>query len=104
MLMNGNKTVLGLFSAVWLFSAPVMANNCNDEDENKKWAETAQNSINDHLLLRLYAVRVGICHLIASGEIDERRAIDLFEITRQDAIAQRKRETAFLNKKEGQPL
>ena len=74
-------------------SAPEPAHFCADPAANKEWAALLAKNPEDRIVLRLYALRTGLCGMIAQNLVDVDRAITLFEQERSKAVIERRLET-----------
>jgi hypothetical protein len=57
-------------------------NYCHDVAEIKKWEDVIAKHSTEPLLVKLYAMRVGLCKAVDDGKIDLDTAIDVFEAER----------------------
>jgi hypothetical protein len=57
-------------------------NYCHDATEIKTWDEVIAKHSTEPLLIKLYAMRVGLCQMVDDGKIDLDTAIDVFEAER----------------------
>ena len=85
MLSPSNPTVAGEFTT----------DPCPPEARERKRLQ-AEHYAQDPLLMELYALWVGLCTLIAQGELSERRGSELFESARTDIIEQRRMQEGLL--------
>ena len=58
----------------------------------------------DELVIKLYALRLGLCQMIKDKKIDTQAGIDLFETERQRAIDRRTLEEQQAHKRSAHPL
>jgi hypothetical protein len=58
-------------------------NYCHDAAEIKTWDEVIAKHSAEPLLIKLYAMRVGLCQMVDDGKIDLDTAIDVFEEERK---------------------
>ena len=73
-----------LFVCLLGFAVNALAseNYCHDDAEIKKWNEVIAKHSAEPLLIKLYAMRVGLCQMVDDGKIDLDTAIDVFEAER----------------------
>jgi len=57
-------------------------NYCHDADKIKEWEGIITKHSAEPLLVKLYAMRVGLCQMVDDGKIDLDTAIDVFEAER----------------------
>jgi hypothetical protein len=72
---------------------PEPAHFCNDPTANQEWAELLAQNPDDRIVVRLYALRVGLCTMIDQNLIAVDRAITWFEQERERAVIERRLET-----------
>lgn len=70
---------------------PEPAHFCDDPTANQEWAEILAGNPQDDIIVRLYALRVGLCSMIAGDLLPVERAIVLFEEERGKAIIEQRR-------------
>lgn len=61
-------------------------NNCVKTDSNQEWAAMAREHHENDTWQRLFALRVGLCAMVASKQLEIDRASRIFERQRQAAI------------------
>ncbi len=72
---------------IFALSTPVWAENyCDDKAAQKQWQEMSDKYPNDDAIQTLHALWIGLCAKVKMGDIDEQRAIRLFEQARVAAI------------------
>jgi hypothetical protein len=73
-----------LFVCLLGFAVNALAseNYCHDDAEIKTWDEVIAKHSSDPLLIKLYAMRVGLCKMVDEGKVDLDTAIDVFEAER----------------------
>jgi hypothetical protein len=64
---------------------------CDDPAADQEWAEILAGNPQDDVVVRLYALREGLCSMIAGDLLPVERAIVLFEEEREKAIIERRR-------------
>ena len=67
-------------------------NYCHQEDKNSDWIKTLQEYPNDPIIIKLFALRKGLCTMIDMKLISLERGIDLFEEERQKLLFERQKE------------
>jgi hypothetical protein len=67
-------------------------NYCHDPQANQEWGELIEEAPGDDLLMRLFALRLGLCQLVGSGQLDLDRATSIFEQARAGALIERRRQ------------
>ena len=72
---------------------PEPAHFCADPATNREWAELLAQNPEDRIVVRLYALRVGLCTMIDQNLIDVDQAIAWFEQERSKAVIERRLET-----------
>ncbi len=72
---------------------PEPAHFCADPATNREWAELLAQNPEDRIVVRLYALRVGLCTMIDQNLIDVDQAITWFEQERSKAVIERRLET-----------
>lgn len=84
-----------------LFSGPAMAeveeDHCIDPDKAKNNEQLVRNNPNDPILVRLVALRAGLCDLVEKGIVDIEFAIDLFDAEKSKGILKRLEEDVAKN-------
>jgi hypothetical protein len=66
-------------------------NYCRDAEANQQWGKLIEEAPGDaDLLMRLFALRLGLCQLVDSGQLDLDRATEIFELARRGAMIERK--------------
>lgn len=91
-----NKAVYALFVG-WLLSISAWAtpepssapDYCDDPSGWQSMVDLLQSAPGDGLVIKMYALRLGICQLIKDKKIDAQSGINLFEVERQQAIDRR---------------
>jgi hypothetical protein len=86
---------LGLFSSVHTHAeqgAPEQPNYCHDTEVNQQWSRLVQEAPSDDILMRLFALRLGLCQLVNAGLLDLDRATEIFEQVRMGAAVERRHE------------
>jgi len=80
-----------------VFQTDETPNYCHDAAKNADWEIAIKRFPNDTVLLRLYALRRGLCAMIDEGRISLDLAIDLFEGGREQGIQERHKKKAPRN-------
>jgi hypothetical protein len=93
------KGLLLLSCTMLAFSANATENYCHDTDKNENWEKLIRQFPEDTVILRLYALRRGLCVMIDEGTVNLEKAIDLFEIERDRGIRERNLEELNLGSK-----
>lgn len=93
-----NKAVYAI-CAGWLLSISVWAtpepspssapDYCDDPSGWQSMEGLLQSAPGDELVIKMYALRLGICQLIKDKKIDAQSGINMFEVERQQAIDRR---------------
>ncbi|MCU0735509.1 MAG: hypothetical protein MUF20_08285 [Methylotetracoccus sp.] len=78
-------------------------NQCHDAAAWSKFDDLLRRFPNDHLVIRAYATRLGICRLIDEKKISLETGIQVFDIERQRAVMERSMEEAQRNDKKRVP-
>jgi hypothetical protein len=56
----------------WLSHAAADGTNyCHDPQANQEWGRLIEEAPGDDLLMRLFALRLGLCQLVDSGQLDQ---------------------------------
>jgi hypothetical protein len=79
-----------LASAVELQEDEISAHYCDDPAAGLKWADLLAKNPTDLSIIRLFALREGLCAMIEHGLMSVGRAIMLFEQEREKAILERR--------------
>ncbi|MCI0400760.1 MAG: hypothetical protein L0Z68_05610 [Gammaproteobacteria bacterium] len=73
-----------------LVSHPAFAdepdNYCNDAESNQQWARLLMKAPDDPMIIRLYALRDGLCNMVDNGQVKLEHAIAIFETARSPAV------------------
>lgn len=64
-------------------------NYCLDEQKNADWEQQLHAYSKDHAVLKLYALRRGLCLMIEEKKITLKQAIDIFELEKAITIQKR---------------
>lgn len=83
------KGLLLLSCTMLAFSANATENYCHDADKIKNWEKLIRQFPEDTVILKLYALRRGLCAMIDEKTIELEKAIDLFEIEKDRGIRER---------------
>jgi len=83
---------LVLFGWLWMVPAVAATNYCQDPAANQEWAEQIRANSGDKLLLRLFALRLGLCEMVRWELITLSEATALFETERVRAVQERQLE------------
>ena len=67
-------------------------NYCRDSAVNQQWADLLAKSPNDPLIVKLFALRFGLCMLVDRRSITLDQATDIFEEERSEAVMERRQE------------
>lgn len=97
----------GLCFALAARAAPETSPSPDDCDDPSGWQsmeELLQTAPRDELVIRLYALRLGLCQLIKARKIDSQVGIDMFEAERQRAIGRRALEEQQAQRPSAKPL
>ena len=82
-----------IFTALILFSSMAMAeveeNHCIDSESARENEQLARKNPNDPIVVRLVALRAGLCGLVDKGIIDLELAIDLFNTEKSKSVKKR---------------
>ena len=61
-------------------------NYCDDQESWREWKELLENNPADTAITTLYAVRIGLCSMVKSGQIETDTATKIFENLRSAVI------------------
>jgi hypothetical protein len=90
---KAKSIVASLLVLAWLSHAAAdEPNYCHDPEANQHWGKLIEESPGDDILMRLFALRLGLCQLVESGQLDLDRATAIFEQARAGALMERRRE------------
>jgi hypothetical protein len=67
-------------------------NYCHDPEVNQQWGKLIEEAPGDDILMRLFALRLGLCQLVDAKQLDLDRATEIFEQARRGAAMERRRE------------
>ena len=87
--MKSLFVLISLSCVIFAFSANATENYCHDANKNESWEKLVKQFPEDTVILRLYALRRGLCAMIDEGTIELEKAIDLFEIEKDRGIRER---------------
>jgi len=76
-------------------------NYCLEPSVNTEWATMLNNYPNDKLVVKLFALRIGLCELVKRKLINVDRATDIFESVRGKGVANRMKDEQRQKQKEG---
>ena len=94
-----------LSMAVWAAPEPSSTPDyCDDPVGWQSMDGLLQSAPGDELVIKLYALRVGLCQMIKDKKIDTQAGIDLFETERQRAIDRRTLEEQQAHKRSAHAL
>jgi hypothetical protein len=65
-------------------------NYCHDPEANQRWGELLLDAPADDVLLRLFALRLGLCQMVDAGILTLERATEIFERARQRGLLERR--------------
>ena len=65
------------------------ANYCVDEKVAREWQQLLSKYPNDDAIVKLYALRTGLCELVKQNQLALERAIDIFETERLQVITEK---------------
>jgi len=68
------------------------ANHCHKPEVAAQWEQLLANSPKDPIVVRLYALRKGLCHMIDEGLVDLDQAIDIFNPEHARGVMERLKE------------
>ena len=88
-------------SIVCAFGTSQQDNYCDDQASWQQWEELLTNST-DTGTTTLYALRIGLCSMVKSGQIETQRAVKLFEEMR-DAVINSKHASEDADKQTNRP-
>lgn len=74
-------------------------NQCHDQAAWAKIDDLLKKVPNDHMVIRTYAMRLGICRLIEEKKISLENGIRVFDIERQRAVMERSMEESERKRK-----
>ena len=63
-------------------------NYCNDAEVNQKWTRLFMKSPDDPMIIRLYALRDGLCAMVDRGQVKLEVATAIFEDARSPKVMQ----------------
>jgi len=81
---------VGAASAVERQEDETSAHYCDDPAAGLEWADLLAKNPTDLSIIRLFALRKGLCAMIEQGLVSVGRAIMLFEQAREEAILERR--------------
>lgn len=76
------KKILFVFLLSFAANTWASENQCHDSDKIKEWEGIISKYPNNPFLVKLYAMRIGLCQAVDEGKIDLDTAIDVFEAER----------------------
>lgn len=97
--MKSLFVLISLSCVIFAFSANATENYCHDANKNESWEKLVKQFPEDTVILRLYALRRGLCAMIDEETIELEKAIDLFEIEKDRGIRERNVEELNLGSK-----
>ena len=97
---RGVLLLLGLLVSTGSAAQPPTSDTCTPA-WRADWRDWIETRWHDPLAARLYALWVGLCQLVADGELTDQESHDLFRIASQRIIEQRAREWRGRGKGEG---
>lgn len=97
---QANMTTICIFFAL-LFLMPFAvaserSDYCHDPDAAKQWNRLLDRHASDPAVIKLYALRIGLCKMIDQGKLDVNQAIDIFEQERSRVIIERQQDEELL--------
>ena len=81
-----------LVSLLLINAVSAEENYCRDQSVNWQWADMLTETPDDPLIIKLVALRFGLCVLVDQGLIALNRATEIFEQERSEAIAERRQD------------
>ncbi len=81
-----------LVSLLSISAASADANYCRDPAVNRQWADMLAKTPDDPLIIKLFALRSGLCILVDQGIIALDQATDIFEQERSEVVTERGQE------------
>lgn len=94
-----------IFTALILFSSMAMAeveeNHCLNPESARNNEQMARNNPNDPILIKLVALRAGLCDLVDKGIVDLEFAIGLFDFEKSKGVMKRLEEDVKNNIEHG---
>jgi hypothetical protein len=81
-----------LLSLLSIGTARAGENYCQDPEANRQWLEMLARTPDDPLIIKLFALRSGLCVLVEQRLIALDQATDIFEQERSEAMTERHRE------------
>jgi len=69
-----------------------VVNHCHKPDVDAQWEQLLANSPKDPIVIRLYALRVGLCRMADEGLVDFEQAIDIFNKEHARGVMERMEE------------
>ena len=86
-------------SSVALSAEPV--NYCQNESVVQEWEDLLGKYPNDPDIIKLYALRTGLCEMVDGGQLTLDQAIDIFETERLRVLSEKQREQQRLQPEQG---
>lgn len=86
------KVLAAFFLILGLTTGVFAENYCSDSGAIQQWEALSAKYPQDDTIQTLHALWIGLCVKVKKGELEEQRAIDLFEKARAAAIAAKKAE------------
>lgn len=74
-------------------------NYCKDSAQNDKWGKALAEYPEDPIIIKLFALRAGLCVMVDAGAVSLTDAINYFEEEREKLLAERQREQLGTKKK-----
>ncbi len=78
--------ILLIPSIVYASGTSSQDNYCDDQASWQQWEELLTDNPTDTGITTLYALRIGLCSMVKSGQIETQRAVKLFEEMRDAVI------------------
>ena len=91
-MMRRLMVLLLLLMACSNVQAAGSKNYCLDQQVNSEWAGILARSPDDQIVIRLFALRIGLCELVKRKVVALDKATEIFEHERNKAVNERKHE------------
>lgn len=87
-------TVILLILPLVVPAPAAAANYCHDAETNRDWDRLLAENLDEDAMVRLHALRLGLCAQVEAGYIPVDRATRIFEREREKVLRQAEEESA----------